>query len=574
MFDRLFEKIKNKWVLFALSAAASLALILLIFFLFLRGPFAALFASQGERAYTGGDYEKAVNRYSIALSLKKTDETIYIGYAHGLAALRDYEGAQRILDRGIERLGGAVELYIAKAQIYTAQGRPGEASAFLDNISNSYIQKDLQDLRPGNITFTPAQGRYGKAQKITLQVPEGTTVYYTLNGETPTTASSVYTEPITISSTTTFTALALDQKGLVSPKLQLTYEIDNANEAIEFIDEKVEKMVRAALNQPSGALYAARLASVTALSNEGIDGQIRSLKDLEYLPALQSVYIDNELLITDYSPLAALPQLTNLTLSDCGLSDGDLQTLSACNKLTELTLTHNHITILEPIRNLAYLEYLNISHNKLITAATLTEFPLLNYLDLSNNDLSDLEAVRNLKELTVLYAANNRITDLSPLAELPKLVQLSIAGNTPSNIKKLAEIPTLISLDISSCGLTSLSVVNDFPALQVLVADDNQISSLATFNKSVTELYLNRNPLVDFSPLEGRSELMVLEASGTQISRIDFLAGHPHLITLDISDTKVTDASILKTCPALNLLVCSSDCKAETLPDTVTVVVV
>lgn len=568
------NRIKNKWVLFGLSAAATLLLLFLIFLLFLRGPFAALFAKQGDAALAAYDYPKAANRYALSLQLKKNNEAVYSGYADALSGLQDHESAQEILDLGIARISGAESLYLRKAQLYSAQGKISEAAAFLDTVENSYIAKKLQDRRPAALVYSPAQGRYGTAQKITLQMRAGETIYYTLNGEAPTTSSAVYTEPITVSATSTLTALAVNGEGLVSPRLQLTYEIDNANEAITFTDAKIERMVRTALNQQSGALYAARLASVTTLSNEGIDGEIRSLKDLEYLHGLTNLYLDGEYLIEDYSPLAALPALSDLTLSDCGISDSDLAALSACSTLTGLYIHNNHITTLDPLRSLVYLEYLDAAENEIISAAAVAELPLLTYLNLSGNGLTHAEEIADATALTVLDLSHNRISDLTPLAGLTELAQLSIAGNTPGNIKKLTALPKLISLDVSSCGLTSLSVVNDFPALQVLFAEDNQIASISTFRKPITELYLNRNPLVDLSPLQGQAELMILEASGTQIDAVDFLAGHPKLITLDVSGTKVTDATVLKTCTALNLLVCNENCKTEGLGEAVTVVTV
>jgi len=572
VFEGLFDKIKNKWILFGLSAAATLVVLLLVFLLFLRGPVSGIFANQGAKALANGQYEKAENRYYLALSLNKRNEGIYEGYAKALLGQRDYAGAHTLLDRGIEAIGGAEGLYLAKAKAYTAQGDPAEASRFLDGIENTYIHKKLQDQRPANLIFTPAQGRYGNTQKVTLQQRPGEVIYYTLNGQLPTTASAVYTEPITVSSTVTLTAISMNTAGMVSPILQITYEINNANEAIEFADSKLEKMVRLALDQPSGRLYAARLATVTALSNTDVDGQIQSLKDLEYLPGLTSLYLENEFSVDDYTPLAALPVLDSLTLVNCGLGDRDFAAVSACSKLTALTVRHNHITTLEPARRLTYLEYLDASQNRITDGEPLSVLSLLSYLDLSTNGLTDLSPLAGHNELGVLILSENQITDLSPLAGLPKLSQLALAGNKPTNIKKLAGLDSLISLDLSACGLTSLSVVNDFPALKVLVANDNQISSLSTFKKDVTELYLCRNPLVDFTPLQGRSELTILEAAGTQLDGVDFLAGHPNLTILDVSDTKVTDVSVLSTCPLLNLVVCDTDCKTQGLPDTVTLV--
>lgn len=57
--------------------------------------------------------------------------------------------------------------------------------------------------------FTPTEGNYSQAQKVTISCStENSTIYYTLDGNDPTTSSSVYSSPITISETTTVKAIA------------------------------------------------------------------------------------------------------------------------------------------------------------------------------------------------------------------------------------------------------------------------------------------------------------------------------------------------------------------------------
>src|SRR5581483_1999930 len=56
-------------------------------------------------------------------------------------------------------------------------------------------------------TFSPAGGAYTTAQSVTISdATSGATIYYTTNGTTPTTSSTQYTGPITVSSTETLQA--------------------------------------------------------------------------------------------------------------------------------------------------------------------------------------------------------------------------------------------------------------------------------------------------------------------------------------------------------------------------------
>ena len=58
-------------------------------------------------------------------------------------------------------------------------------------------------------TFTPVPGTYTSAQSVSLQdTTAGATIFYTLDGSTPTTSSTVYTTPIPVSTTATIKAMA------------------------------------------------------------------------------------------------------------------------------------------------------------------------------------------------------------------------------------------------------------------------------------------------------------------------------------------------------------------------------
>jgi len=75
-------------------------------------------------------------------------------------------------------------------------------------------------------TFNPAAGTYTTAQSVTLMdVSPGANIYYTTNGSTPTTSSTLYTAPITVATTTTIQAKAVVTGWIDSAVASATYTI-------------------------------------------------------------------------------------------------------------------------------------------------------------------------------------------------------------------------------------------------------------------------------------------------------------------------------------------------------------
>jgi len=85
------------------------------------------------------------------------------------------------------------------------------AIATAPNFSQSAVATAAYMITPpaATPTFAPAPGSYASAQNVTINdATAGATIYYTTNGSTPTTASTVYAGPIAVSANTTINAIA------------------------------------------------------------------------------------------------------------------------------------------------------------------------------------------------------------------------------------------------------------------------------------------------------------------------------------------------------------------------------
>jgi hypothetical protein len=81
-------------------------------------------------------------------------------------------------------------------------------------------------------TFSPAPGAYTSSQSVTISGPASSTIYYTTDGKPPTTASAVYSGPITVGSNEVVQAIAVESGYTSSEPAQGNYQIQPAGTPI------------------------------------------------------------------------------------------------------------------------------------------------------------------------------------------------------------------------------------------------------------------------------------------------------------------------------------------------------
>jgi hypothetical protein len=103
-----------------------------------------------------------------------------------------------------------------------------KAIATLKGFANSPVTTAVYTIQPtlSQPTFSVPAGTYTSAQTVTLSdATRRTTIYYTTDGSTPTTSSTIYTGRITVSSSETINAIATLQGYANSPVASATYTI-------------------------------------------------------------------------------------------------------------------------------------------------------------------------------------------------------------------------------------------------------------------------------------------------------------------------------------------------------------
>jgi hypothetical protein len=103
------------------------------------------------------------------------------------------------------------------------------AMAAASGMADSNVASATYTIRVATPTLSPPGGTYSTPQSVTLSdATAGATIYYTTDGSTPTTASTPYTAPISVTQTTTIRAMAAASGMADSNVASATYTLQAA----------------------------------------------------------------------------------------------------------------------------------------------------------------------------------------------------------------------------------------------------------------------------------------------------------------------------------------------------------
>ena len=531
--------------------------------------------NQARHHSTKGNPSVASWFYNLAYQHSGQDENVAIELANQFKAEGNYTKAEYTLANAIAD-GGTAELYMALCKTYVEQDKLLDAVNMLDNIGDPAIKSEIDALRPAALTSDPVPGFYSQYVSVNLKGSAGT-LYYTTNGEYPSTADTPYAEPFTLGGgETTVYAVTVADNGLVSPLSILGFTVGGVIEEISFQDASIEAAVRSYIGRvddsplfsnelwtisafvlPEDAQYVDDLAKLAYLQSLVISGQtFDSLRFLTALPDLSELTLINcRIQAEDLAIIAAMPNLKRLTLSDCGLSTisgldkaqnleyldlsnntiRNLEALAHMMNLKEIVLNHNALTGLNALSVLPNLEKLDVSYNSLTSIAPLATCTKLTDLDVSQNELSELAAINNLPALRYLSANGNAISDISQLADNTALTELHVAKNQIEDISALSSLTNLEVIDFSNNQVAELPAFADDCKLRIIDGSHNKVKSLENLKNqmNLTHIYMDYNQITSVSALENCYKLVMVNVYGNKIESVKELTEHDIIVNWD-----------------------------------------
>ncbi len=183
---------------------------------------------KAEQEYDRRDYESALGYLDRLFGLDEENEDGLLLAGQVYAALYDYENAEHCYLRVIASDPVCVEAYEGILALYAEQGKTDEILALKATVMNEEI------LALFDLYLTPSpliqveSGDYDDYLSVEIQSPQsGLSVYYTLDGTTPTKSSTLYTEPVLLEEEGHFilTAICMDADGNYSDIAVAEYEI-------------------------------------------------------------------------------------------------------------------------------------------------------------------------------------------------------------------------------------------------------------------------------------------------------------------------------------------------------------
>lgn len=513
--------------------------------------------------------------YNAAYDFSGHDDNVAIELANQYKGDGNYTKAEVTLTKTINS-NPTVEAYTVLSQTFVEQDKLLDAVSLLDNIRDPAMKEQLDILRPEAPVSDHAAGYYSHYMDIHL-TSNGNTIYYTTDGSYPSVSGNVYEDAITLpAGETTIYAIAVDEKGLVSPVTVLGYTVTGVIEEVTFTDPVLEASIREIIGVPGDKLVLTNaLWDITEFTvPEGVTfyedialmpnltkltfqpQQLSSLSFLSSLAKLEELDLTGcRFSAAELTYPASLPSLKNLILADCGLSTiADLEGAVALYKLDvsnntlrnldvlipmvtlrEINLNHNAVTNLSALSGLTELETLDVSFNALTSLSPLSACVKLSWLDAGNNQITSLSGINKLSLLTFLSVEYNQLTNVDPLAEMTGLTNLSIASNSISDISSLKTLTKLEIFDFSSNQITALPAWPEGCALQTIDGSYNQLTSLNTLKTmdSLTHVFMDYNLLTNIDALEDCFCLVQVNVFGNEIKDVEKLREHDIIVNYD-----------------------------------------
>ena len=481
--------------------------------------------------------------YDFAYVFSDQDEDVAIELANQYKADGNYTKAEYTLTAAIKN-NPTVDLYVALCRAYVEQDKLLDAVNLLDNIANPQLKAQLDAMRPASPKPDREAGYYSEFVDVQLN-SNGKYIFYTMDGEYPSTVGDFYKAAITLpAGETLIYAISVAENGLVSPLTSLGYTITGVIQEVTFADPAMEAAARQQLGMDTEkAVLSNQLWGITEFTApEGVT----TYEDLQWMPYLKSLTLCNQKM-ESLEHLASLSQLEELDLSGSSFPVDQLRVIAALPSLKMLSLADCGLSTISDLANAPGLTHLNLGNNTIRNLDALSAMTTLTALDLTNNAVSKVDALGMLVNLDTLILNYNAVTSLEPLGGCIKLSHLEADHNEIYRLDGVAHLPMLTHLSVDSNKLSGVDVLREAVALTNLSIASNDIESITALD-TLTNLLIfdfSGNQVEELPAWPDGCPLQTIDGSYNALTSIDSLQNMDHLTHVYMDYNLLTDVDAI-----------------------------
>ena len=281
-------------------------------------------------------------------------------------------------------------------------------------------------------------------------------------------------------------------------------------------------------------------------THQSLAPKVETLNGVENCSKLENLTI-NYGIDKDYSSIKNLSNLKSFSRVSGTDYDNIISNLKNCSKLSHLSFLYAKDIKMKKLEELPNLDYLYMGHCEIKRIEGLDKMTNLKTLYLNYNEIKKIEGLTNARNLNFLNLSNNDINDITPLSVNQNLMSLwlnnnkNIDGNRENYIGEKMIALNKVGEILDRGG----SIYLDYDKLGLFT--------------NYTSLSLNNNNISTLDALEGLTKIKNLSFRQNKLTLEDvksqnILKSLTELETLDLTNNKITDISVINNLKNLKLL--------------------
>lgn len=180
----------------------------------------------GDKLLSEEKFEQAALAFQKAIEVQSNSVDAIMGAEKAYVALGKFDEAENMLKKIIEIDDKNELAYIELLDVYLQSGKIDEANQFVNTYEANNIPS-LMNVRPKAPESKQTSDTYDKPVQVELIADANDTIYFTTDGNDPSTKSEKYTNPIQLNNNGTYQvkAVSVNPKGILSKVSVYNYTI-------------------------------------------------------------------------------------------------------------------------------------------------------------------------------------------------------------------------------------------------------------------------------------------------------------------------------------------------------------